>query len=270
MTDKRKLEIVFHVGPHKTATTTFQSFLTTNTATLIAQGTLVPKWGTIGHHQLPWALMGFDANLLGALNLPAHYLIKSMLVQARAFSSHRIVLSSEDFSLLSMSQWSEIRKIIKRENKHFNIKLKCVYTLRRGKDFQTSTYWELVKHGYSKTLLESESAIRRHINKTKWKLRVLPIAFKVEVLYHKQNHEKLMARIILQDATLEELTFHPARHNTIPEALSVLEETRKANELYGLGEMKKLFHWPPVFTRDSWSELQDKHSQVILSQRTES
>lgn len=270
MIHKRKLEIVFHVGPHKTATTAFQAFLATNTATLIAQGTLVPKWGTTGHHQLPWALMGFDANLLGALNLPAHYLIKSMLVQARAFSSHRIVLSSEDFSLLSMSQWNEIRKIIKRENKNFNIKFKCVYTLRSGKDFQISTYWELVKHGYSKTLLESESTIRCHINKTKWKLWFLPIASKVKVSYQKQNHDKLMARIILEDAKIEELTFHPSRQNTSPEVLSVLEETRKVNELHGLGEMKKLFHWPPVFTKDSWSELQDKHRQVILSQRTES
>lgn len=263
------LEIVFHVGPHKTATTSFQSFLSTNTSKLVAKGTLVPKWGTVGHHQLPWAIMGFNANLLGALNIPAHYLIKSMLVQAKAFDSHRIVLSSEDFSLLSISQWKDLRKMIYRENNYFRIKLKCAYTLRSGKEFQRSIYWELVKHGYSNSYEESELKIRKHIHKTKLKLGFIPFASKKRVPYHAENQEKILASIVIPDVELEELIFSPVPQNRSTTEPTLIEEIRQINESSGLCSTENLFHWPPAFSMKSWTELQDRHRQLTLNTETE-
>ena len=269
MKNKKMLEIVFHVGPHKTATTSFQSFLFTNTKKLVAKGTLVPKWGTIGHHQLPWAIMGFNAKLLGALNVPAHYLIKSMLVQAKAFASHRIILSSEDFSLLSISQWRDLRKMINKANDHFRIKLKCVYSLRSGKELQRSIYWELVKHGYPDSYQESESKIRKHIYKTKLRLALIPLALKEKVPYVAENHEKLVASIVLPDADLEELTFSPILQNRSSTTPTLIEEIRKINESFGLSSTENLFHWPPVFSVESWAELQERHRRVFLETETE-
>jgi hypothetical protein len=270
MGKKKKLEIVFHVGPHKTATTSFQTFLSVNTATLLDEGNLVPKWGTYGHHQLPWALMGFNSNLLGALNVPADYLIKLMLIQARAFSSHRIILSSEDFSLLSIANWIKIKNSIRvNGNKHFKVKTKCVYTVRSTNELQKSMYWELLKHGYSKSVVDSNSEIWWHIQKVKWRLRFLPFASKVEIAYNAQNHENLLASVIFNDVTIEELIPPPARENESIITPQILEETRKTNQLLGLDYPKTIFHWPLCFSVDSYTELQEKHRQIISNNQTE-
>ena len=269
MGKKKKLEIVFHVGPHKTATTSFQSFLSVNTASLLDEGNLVPKWGTYGHHQLPWALMGFNSNLLGALNVPADYLIKLMLIQARAFSSHRIILSSEDFSLLSIANWIKIKNSIRvNGNKHFKVKTKCVYTVRSTNELQKSMYWELLKHGYSKSVVDSNSEIWWHIQKVKWRLRFLPFASKVEIAYNAQNHVNLLASVIFNDVTIEELIPPPARENESIITPTVLEETRKVNQLLELDYPKAIFHWPRSFSMDSYIELQEKHRQIISNNRT--
>lgn len=270
MGKKRKLEIVFHVGPHKTATTSFQSFLSVNSATLLDKGNLVPKWGTYGHHQLPWALMGFNSNLLGALNVPADYLIKLMLIQARAFSSQRVILSSEDFSLLSIANWSQIKNTIRVNAKnHFKVKMKCVYTVRSTNELQKSIYWELLKHGYSKSMVESKSEIWWHIQKTKWRLRFLPFASKVEIVYNAQNHLKLLASVIFNDVTFEELIPAAARDNKSTITPSILEEIRRINQLLELDYPKEIFHWPKSFSKELYTELQEKHRQIITKNQTE-
>ena len=100
-------------------------------------------------------------------------------------------------------------------------------------------------------------------------LGFIPFASKEKVPYHAENHEKILASTVIPDVELEKLMFSPVRQNRSTTEPTLIEEIRQINESSGLCWRENLFHWPPVFSIDSWSELQDRHRQLILKTETE-
>jgi hypothetical protein len=105
------MRIIVHAGPHKTGTTAIQDFLASNRATLRSVGVHYPKFipGRTGQHNVPWSIKGWNLRLLGAEHeheLP-RAILDNYLGEARTLGAHTLLLSSEDFSLLTAEEWQE-------------------------------------------------------------------------------------------------------------------------------------------------------------------
>jgi hypothetical protein len=67
----------------------------------------------------------------------------------------------------------------------------------------------------------------------------------------------------------EELISNPTPLNETSASLELIEKTREANELFDLEPMLQLFYWPPAFTKESWSKLQEKHKEISIGHEKE-
>jgi hypothetical protein len=110
------MKLIVHVGPHKTATTAIQEMLSHNRRVLQSAGICYPVSLTrrAGQHELPWSFQGWNLRLLGATqsDVSPTTILESYLEEATAIRAHTLLLSSEDFSLLSRSGWKEFLNVI--------------------------------------------------------------------------------------------------------------------------------------------------------------
>ena len=101
--DPWPVTLIVHVGPHKTATTTIQAAMASNTPYLATRGVHVPPGAHAlfgGHHLLPFLLEGRSlAPLIGVSHSDVSVgdIFDGWLTGARENGAHRVLVSSEQF-----------------------------------------------------------------------------------------------------------------------------------------------------------------------------
>ena len=110
------MKIVFHVGPTKTGTTTLQSILNSSRSELAMSGIWYPKGrprtleeveDAEQHHQIPFALCGFDpkAAYLCDASVPIEEEVAGWIKEAAENGCHTVLLSSEVMEFATCEQW---------------------------------------------------------------------------------------------------------------------------------------------------------------------
>ena len=142
------MEIIIHIGRHKTGTTSIQHFLALNQDLLLDRyGIYYPEIGRDPlmkyHHPLfrDWAENKKKLDL---------QLINEVIENAKRKSASRIILSSEILSRDSITEtkWIQLKEA-------FNEKITIIVYLRRQDKYLESMYAEEIKHG----LINSKSTI---------------------------------------------------------------------------------------------------------------
>ena len=143
------MEIIIHIGRHKTGTTSIQHFLALNEDLLLNQyGIYYPEIGRDPlmkyHHPLfrDWAENKKKLDL---------QLINKIIENAKRKSASRILLSSEILSRDSITEtkWLQLKEA-------FNEKITIIVYLRRQDKYLQSMYAEEILHG----LIKSKSTIK--------------------------------------------------------------------------------------------------------------
>ncbi|MEO6301386.1 MAG: hypothetical protein ABIO62_17315 [Paracoccaceae bacterium] len=125
------MEIILHVGPHKTGSTALQRMFTALRDDLASQDMIYPRIGVTetGHHALVEQLRGRDAGV----DLAA-------LVNEVALA-RKMLLSSENIALAERDALKRLQDLFP------SAQFRVIYYLRRLADLWPSHWQELVKHG---------------------------------------------------------------------------------------------------------------------------
>jgi hypothetical protein len=143
------MEIIIHIGRHKTGTTSIQNFLALNEDLLLNRyGIYYPEIGRDPlrkyHHPLfaDWAANKKKLDL---------QLINKIIENAKRKSASRILLSSEALSqdCITETKWIQLKEA-------FNEEILIIVYLRRQDKYLQSMYAEEIKHG----LINSKSTIK--------------------------------------------------------------------------------------------------------------
>ena len=142
-----KKNIFIHIGPHKTGTSTIQHGLFLNEKFLKTQGVLCPKVGrpfptTAAHHNLAWELLKREPPN-DRYNPKFGNWKKFLRSMKRVTKQENVVISSEEFCEMKLSQIQELGNILS----DYNVKI--IIYLRRQDQILQSLWVEIVKNGYS-------------------------------------------------------------------------------------------------------------------------
>lgn len=177
-----KKTIYVHIGPHKTGTTTIQRNLFANEEMLYGAGILCPQTGrafplSAGNHNLVWELRRNFDNRFDSQKGTWYDLLNEL----EATECSRIILSSEDFSLLDQFQIKSLQQI----TEDYNVKI--IMYLRRQDEALQSTWVQLVK--FSKAVLKIGSFFNwiEKNNCTAGNVEYLKIIKKWESVFSKEN-----------------------------------------------------------------------------------
>ena len=138
--------LIFHVGTHKTGTTSVQTMMGAHREFFETQGVLFPYAGHVrngGHHNIAWELNG-DAGYD-----PAQGSLADLAVELKATPRKSVLLSSEDFEFwyLRPDLLAQIKSVA--EGAGFSVEVLLV--LRPVTEYIESLYKELLKHGLSES-----------------------------------------------------------------------------------------------------------------------
>jgi hypothetical protein len=110
------MKIVIHVGPHRTATTSIQSFLASSRSELSEAGIWYPtcRIACDAHHVLAWKVLGRELSTLGIHDdsRDAGRVLRDWKDEAQDFGCHTLLLSSEDFAVLRDFGWRSLRSSV--------------------------------------------------------------------------------------------------------------------------------------------------------------
>jgi hypothetical protein len=132
-------KIIFHIGPHKTATTYIQKRFVENRKYLASNGIYYPEEGIgplYGHHQIIEDLNKerFSLHLVRALEFTQY---------------HTVIFSSENFDRLRQLQIEALKEALPED-----VKVSFVYFIRRSHELLLSSWQEYIKHGGEKQWAE--------------------------------------------------------------------------------------------------------------------
>ena len=157
------MELIIHIGTHKTGTSSLQTFLATNRSVLIKHGIYYPES----------AYSGRNVNFMPSRIATGHYdevnnFLKNSIIQAKKRKLDKILISAESFyamttffQILDKKQitnyWEYETECIKKLQSFLvGIDVKIVCYLRRQDEFITSMYNQMVKQasGYTGSIDE--------------------------------------------------------------------------------------------------------------------
>jgi hypothetical protein len=164
------MKLVVHVGPHKTGTTAIQNMLSQNRRALLASGVFYPEsiTGRTGQHELAWAIKRWNLRLLHAdlTNQQAVDYLSMFLRDAVVANANVLVLSSEDFSLLTQQEWDQffddITEAFARENLEIG-ECTITWTRRSVAALAQSSYVTLVSFGLDCNFRSVKKSLERHV-----------------------------------------------------------------------------------------------------------
>lgn len=143
------MRVILHVGPHKTGTTSVQSFLSSSVGSRRPAATVwypLPKENGPGHAALAWETLG----LYGVK--PTDELHK-LLQRARDSDVERLILSAEDFSRAYFKGIERLRAVLAGRALHLVVSLSAP-------SWRAISIWqEMVKHGARMHLTTRPDAI---------------------------------------------------------------------------------------------------------------
>lgn len=155
------MQLLFHIGTHKTGSTAIQRFCLRNRDALAAQGVLYPSAHIANgaQHALAWAL-GLN-HPKRDLDLRAEEVAQGILDEGRSSGAKWVIVSSEDFESLRDEAVVELRRLFK------DIPAKVVVYLRRQDEALVAAYNQRVKsfvsrfHGTLEELRHQQFVPRR-------------------------------------------------------------------------------------------------------------
>lgn len=148
--------LIFHVGTHKTGTTSIQTMMQDNRDYFAAQGILFPQSGQVrngGQHNIAWELNGdegFDPSL-GTLHDLEVEIANSVVPD--------VVLTSEDFEFW-YDEPGKLQRIADMAQR-VGLSIDVVLVIRPVRDYVESLFKELLKHGLQQTREEFVAQILR-------------------------------------------------------------------------------------------------------------
>jgi hypothetical protein len=135
-----RMNIIIHIGWHKTGTTSIQAFLKKNCQKLIQENKIYyPTEGLFNnaHHHLAWALSGVDASPWGKLNpINENTLIQQAIESGQKLGCQNLIFSSEKFCTFSEKQIVKLNEILN----YANNKIIIVAYIRRQDLLIESSY----------------------------------------------------------------------------------------------------------------------------------
>jgi hypothetical protein len=259
--------VYLHVGPHKTATTSLQTFFDENRRALQDQGVFVPTSSRSdgGHHELPWAFLGWDLRLLGGevSQVEPKEWIANVIREAVTLGSASVLLSSEDFSILNKQQWARLLRWLRAGAK--KAKQRCqitiVYSTRSLEQLLTSAYPTLVTLGLPLTFEEARGYIRQHFVGSYGLIQSLvrnPLRRLegLDVPHQEVNFIRRWVETVLPQVDSSLLQGFETRINVMP-AHETIDRCREINEaLPSRFNAAKPFHWGDYQTLQSLNHLQ--------------
>ena len=154
------MEIVFHIGPHRTATTSLQELLDGNREILIEYGIYYPKYAidSKAQHVLAWACQHRNMNLIGYPNevRSCNSILKDWLNEAQDNNCGTLLISSEEFSKLRSADWKSLLESCDKRH-HW----KLVAAFRSPDEIARSTYAQLLRSGLTQDFHELAEGFKR-------------------------------------------------------------------------------------------------------------
>jgi hypothetical protein len=157
------IRVLFHVGPHKTGTTTLQFALNALRQELGGHGILYPKGlhESGSHHVLAWQILQRQLDLLGFKHPPAEGPSQKLirwLNEASSARSETLLLSAEDFSSWSVEQW---KSVVKDLRDHGVSSIGMIKVFRSPTSIARSAYGTLVMFGENRTFDELSGVLEK-------------------------------------------------------------------------------------------------------------
>jgi len=262
------MQVIIHVGPHKTGTTAIQGFLRRNIDFLGESGVHVPRTLTThaGHHEIPWTLLGWPIELLGdgIESSSLDRFVEGALNDATAAGCSKTLFSSEDFSLLNRAQWKDLlATIYSTATKTAPVSVHIVTVYRNPEEYISSQYKTLVLLGLSQELGEVTESLRAHFLEVHQMLQSLTHLFEevtevTQLAYRDDGMvslfcDSLFPGLIFPDASSGEIRVNQSVDDFIIEAI------RQGNVNSGVEfDTNHLLHWPMF---------QKANSGLMLSER---
>ena len=149
-----KKEIFLHIGTHKTGTTSLQYYLDKHSEELLKKGIYYPRTGWYHHsqHELAFSLQKMFKNKDSLQNDSLWNTLKEEINNS---SVPKIVISSEEFSLISEEAIIKLQDILKEYN------VKIVIYIRRQSDLLESIYNQQTKDWKSPRKLPFEYFVKQ-------------------------------------------------------------------------------------------------------------
>jgi hypothetical protein len=156
------LRVLFHVGPHKTGTTTLQYAFNTLRDEFASAGVHYPMdlHESGAHHLLAWQAMGRPLEMMGVSSSDvesAEVRLSQWISEARALKCHTVLLSAEDFSILDDEAW---RRTLNWVSAYEGVSSTgIVYVTRNTTAMAHSVYGTLVTFGENRHFAEIKGSL---------------------------------------------------------------------------------------------------------------
>jgi hypothetical protein len=253
--------IIFHSGPHKTATTAIQEALSVNREALMKWGVFVPNSSVriAGFHELPWAHLGWDTRLLfkGARTETAEDILNQQLSNAVEAKCHTVLFSSEDLSLLNEAEWKNIftqcRRFASRNNTR-EAQILVTFSTRHIQELVVSAYSTLVTLGIDSKFFFVRRSIKKSFE-TRYKrmstLTSLDEGVRLKVVeYSSIGYLSRWIGEVIPEVPVSALDLTGSRPNQRPNP-ELVSTIRNVNRRFKLKFSKNLvFAWPTFQTVD--------------------
>jgi hypothetical protein len=270
------MRIIFHVGPHKTATTSIQRALSSNRQQLADLGIHVPDSQTSlpGFHELPWAVMGWDTRHLGMARKPrpAQDLLTREIATADAAGRAQVIFSAEDLSLLSVDHWQTIFRSCRAAVEDVRqLEIVVTWTDRPLRDWSLSSHASLVQLGLNLAYPEVSETLAAHIDNFKQRLlRLAELNPDLKVVRVEYSRENLIADWL--ENLFSGLNLGTTLNTAITENLSPSIRQIEALRIANLKTESNLdpnapFHWPEWQSPNNLKKLRRIHARILKKMR---
>jgi len=156
------MEIVVHIGPHRTGTTSLQDLLDENRLKLIDYGIYYPKdlIDFKAHHVLAWACQYRNMGLIGHSNeiRSCNSILKDWLSEAQEKKCQTLLMSSEEFAKLRTADWKSLVESCGKRH-HWTL----VAAFRSLDEIAQSTYAQLLRSGLTQDFDELAEGFKRGV-----------------------------------------------------------------------------------------------------------
>lgn len=149
-----ELQLLMHIGPHKTGTTSIQALLHAERDALRDGGYFYPLGEVyeMAHHEVVFSVLERDLRLLGAVD-NSYGLANSLanwLAEARICDARTMLLSAEGFSWFQENDWKSFFKQLDRAENQSGVRvseIRLAVTERNVQARERSWATEALKHG---------------------------------------------------------------------------------------------------------------------------
>jgi len=267
------MKFIFHLGPHKTGSTSIQYFLQQNSALFRESQIFVPTPLTDhpGHHEIPWSVFGWNLKILGSKNseISLRDYVDAVLQEAEIASCSSVVFSSEDLSLLDLDQWSTLLSEMHSRASHKGaVQFQFVSVNRGRNEYIASQYKTLVLLGLSQKFDAVKADLESHFENVHHRLgqvsgQFANISEMTEIPYVRDNMvsafmETVFPAVEAPDEAVSQTHLNSGYHDDMIEIL------REWNVGTGIQFHKQtLLHWPSFHTSSSVNRLFSRRQKLF-------